>query len=399
MHIGILIPQFPGQTHIFFWREIQALEAMGVQVTIFSTRKPPTGIVVHDWSREAMERTVYLGELSPVDAVRGVPALVWPALWRDAVRAGPATVKDVLIAAPAARKLVRVCAERGIDHLHAHSCGRSALITALAQRVGGPGYGLTLHGFLEGYGSLQPLKWGNAAYATVIIDALLEDVRAELGEAVPDRTVIRPMGVDTEALKRESPYVPRGPDEPIRLFCCARLNPVKGYPDLMQACRLLLDRGVDIRLDIAGEDDVGGTGFRKVLEAELSRLNLGSHVRFLGAIDAEEVKARLTDAHLFVLASIAEPLGVAYMEAMSCEVPTIGTNAGGVPTLIRDGIDGVLVPPQDPKALADAIERLAGDPDQCLALSRAGRARIVAGYRAEMGAETIRDLTRAVLNG
>ncbi len=399
MHIGILIPQFPGQTHIFFWREIQALEKMGVQVTILSTRKPPAGIVAHDWSREAMERTIYLGELSPADAVFGLPALFWPALWRDALRAGPNAVKDVLIAAPAARKLARVCAERGIDHLHAHSCGRSALVTAMARRLGAPGYGVTLHGFLEGYGPLQRLKWGNAAYSTIIIDALLDEVRAALGDAVPERTVIRPMGVDTEVLKREAPYVPRGPDEPIRLFCCGRLNPVKGYVDLMQACRLLIDRGVDIRLDIAGEDDVGGTGYRKVLEAELSRLNLGAHVRFLGAVDAAEVKTRLSDAHLFVLASVAEPLGVAYMEAMSCEVPTIGTNAGGVPTLIRDGIDGVLVPPQDPKALADAIERLAADPEQCLALSRAGRARIVEGYRAEMGAETIRDLTQEVLAG
>lgn len=398
MHIGILIPQFPGQTHIFFWREILALEKMGVEVTIFSTRRPPAGLVAHSWSDEAMARTIYLGDMSPVEVALGAPALFWAELLRDVLRAGLAGIKDVLIAAPAARKLAKACAERKIDHLHAHSCGRTALIAALAGRFGAPGYGVTLHGLLDGYGPMQPFKWRNAAYATVITEALLADVQAALGEAVPQRVTIRPMGVDTDALRRTEPYVPRHAGEPIRLFCCARLNRFKGYTDLFQACRLLLDRGVDIRLEVAGEDDVGGTGYRKELEAEIVRLNLDAHVRLLGAIDAAEVRDRLLEAHLFVLASHAEPLGVAYMEAMSCEVPTIGTAAGGVPSLIRDGIDGVLVPPLDPKALADAIERLSGDAEACAALSVAGRARIVAGYRAEMGAETIRDLTRAALS-
>ena len=77
------------------------------------------------------------------------------------------------------------------------------------------------------------------------------------------------------------------------------------------------------------------------------------------------------------------------MEAMSCEVPTIGTAAGGVAELIRDGQDGILVPPRDPPAMADAILRLAGDPDMARRLGQAGRERIVSGFGAEAGAETL----------
>lgn len=74
--IGYLVPQFPGQTHVFFWREIAALEAMGVEPVLFSTRPPPAGLIAHDWSQAAMARTSYLGQLTPGAAAgrcRGCP--------------------------------------------------------------------------------------------------------------------------------------------------------------------------------------------------------------------------------------------------------------------------------------------------------------------------------------
>ena len=82
---------------------------------------------------------------------------------------------------------------------------------------------------------------------------------------------------------------------------------------------------------------------------------------------------------------------VALMEAMSSGVPTIGTAAGGVAELIADGRDGVLVPPGDAGALADAIGALADDPDRAIRLGRAGRARVVEGFGAGRGAQTLID--------
>ncbi len=70
-------------------------------------------------------------------------------------------------------------------------------------------------------------------------------------------------------------------------------------------------------------------------------------------------------------------------------VPTVGTNAGGVAELIEDGVSGILVPPKDPEALARAIARIADDPGLARRLSAAGRARIVEGFGAARGAETL----------
>ncbi len=387
--IAYLVPQFPGQTHIFFWREIQHLERMGVQVHLFSTTPPPPGLISHQWSQQAMDRTTYLASRSVPALLSSLPKLPIPEIAQEVRRDGLSVARDVAISTPAARRLVTECKRRGITHIHAHSCGRAAMIAAMANRIGGLDYSVTLHGPLQDYGPGQHLKWRRASFATIITHKIHAEVQSQLGPDLPARIRIQPMGIDADTLRRDTPYQPPAAEEPLRIFTCARLHFVKGHQDLLRAIRMLLDRGTDVRLHIAGEDDDGGTGFRHVLEREIRDLNLSGHATLLGAIDAEEVKRRLCDAHLFVLASWAEPLGVAYMEAMSCATPTIGTDAGGVPELIRNGQDGILVPPKNPEALARAIAALAVDPDRLIRLSAAGRQTVVDRFDSRLGAETL----------
>ncbi|MEM9579898.1 MAG: exopolysaccharide biosynthesis GT4 family glycosyltransferase EpsE, partial [Pseudomonadota bacterium] len=336
-------------------------------------------------------RTTYLASRSPADALRAIPRQKWLRLAGQMLREGAGFAKDVAICLPAATRLVAYARQHRMQHIHVHSCGRAALVAAFAKRMGGPDYSVTLHGPLSDYGPGQRIKWQDARFATVITRKLMGEIEAELGPHLPGDIRLRPMGVDTEALKRTAPYMPAQQGEPLRIFSCARLNIVKGHQDLMQATRHLLDRGVDVRVEIAGEDDAGGTGFRAELETRLKELHLQNHVTLLGAIDADTVRAKLLDAHLFVLASWHEPLGVAYMEAMSCEVPTIGTASGGVPEMITSGETAILVPPKSPDALADAIADLARDPDTARRLSTAGRDHIIANYRSALGAETLID--------
>ena len=382
--LGYLVPQFPGQTHIFFWREIAELEARGVEVHLFSTRPPPPGLVAHDWSERAMARTTYLGEPDVMAGLAALPRLPWREMRREG-----ATLTDIALSAPAAMRLLRACKTRGIAHVHVHSCGRAALLAAMARAMGGPNYSLTLHGPLSDYGTAQGVKWRNAAFATIITRKLLAEMRADLPDDLPERLMIQPMGVNTDVLSPAGPYQPVADGETLRLFSCGRLNIVKGHQDLMEAVKLLRDRGRDVTLAIAGEDDAGGTGYRHVLEAKIGELGLHDHVRLLGPIDAGAVKREIQRAHVFALASWHEPLGVALMEAMSCGIPTIGTDAGGVAELIRDGVDGVLVPPKSPEALAGAIAALADDPDRARKLSGQGRARIVEGFHSGRGAQML----------
>ena len=170
------------------------------------------------------------------------------------------------------------------------------------------------------------------------------------------------MGVDLSVFKRRKAYEPWTGESPLRLFSCGRLNYVKGHQDIIRAVSILRQSGMNVYLEIAGEDDLGGTGFRSELESLIAHDKLVDNVVLLGAVPEERVFEGLQSAHLFVLASHREPLGVAIMEAMSCGTPVIATNRGGVPELIDHGVDGYLVPPQDNKILAEAIRYLAQDP-------------------------------------
>lgn len=389
--LGYLVPQFPGQTHIFFWREIAEIEALGATPVLLSTRKPPEGLIAHDWSQQAMARTTYLGAVSLARAARALPRLPrlpWRALLREARRDGAAVLKDALVCAAAAVALRDHCVREGIAHVHVHSCGRAALIAAFARHLGGPGYSLTLHGALEVYGPGQRYKWRHARFATVITRRLIAEMRAAQPDDLP-RLVLQPMGVDTGFLRRDAPYEPVRPGETLRLFSCGRLNIAKGHQDLIEAVRRLRAAGHDVTLEIAGQDDDGGSGFRLVLEQLIRQHGLQAHVRLLGAVDAGTVKARLLQAHVFALASWYEGLGVAYMEAIACGVPTIGTDTGGVRELIDDGVEGLLVPPKAPEVLAETILKIARDPALARRLSGAGRARIEREFTARLGAETL----------
>jgi len=389
LRIGYIVPQFPGQTHIFFWREIQALEAMGHDVHVFSTRKPPRRLRAHQWSEQAMARTTYIGRIDPIPATAAFARLVARGLPAWILREGPRFAGEAFLSFTAAERLRAEAAMRGLDHIHAHSSGRAALIAAFARLMGGPRYSLTLHGPLSENGPGQRIKWRHASFGTIITQKILGELEQSLKGYLPDRLIVRPMGVDPEALHRTTPYQAPERGRPVRLFSCARLNIVKGHQDVMAAVRQLLDLGVDVRLEIAGEDDQGGTGYRRELETLLKKLRLQDHVRLLGALDAEAVKAKLQEAHLFVLASWHEPLGVAYMEAMSMGVPTIGTDAGGVSELITDGSTGYLVEPRNPGQLARTVRTLVANPDALMRLSDAGRAHIEAHFRASQSAEIL----------
>ncbi|MCV2893394.1 exopolysaccharide biosynthesis GT4 family glycosyltransferase EpsE [Lentibacter sp. XHP0401] len=385
----MLIPQFPGQTHIFFWREILELQKMGVNVTLFSTRPPPAGLISHRWSQDAMVRTNYLVDTNPVNAAMALVRFPWAALRQDLRHEPREFLKDILLSLPAARRLAKACKAAGITHVHAHSARRAATIAALAKVIWGLDYSVTLHGPMSDYGPGQGFKWRHARFGTVITRKLMRELGEALGDDLPKHLYLQPMGVDTDELTRTTPYEAPVEGGPLRLFSCGRLNIVKGHQDVMEAVKLLRDRGIDAKLEIAGQDDDGGAGYYGVLAAKIKELGLEAHVTLLGAIDAEAVQEKLLAAHIFVLASWHEPLGVAYMEAMSCAVPTVGTDAGGVPELITHDENGVLVPPKDPEALADMLASLAATPERLMALSVAGRKTIVEGFSSRKGAQTL----------
>ena len=153
-----------------------------------------------------------------------------------------------------------------------------------------------------------------------------------------------------------------GADE-LALVTIANYRRQKGYGDLLQAASILRDRDVRARFFVIGHGP---------LEAEVralhAQLGLGGSVELLGyRPDAVRVAAA---CDLFVLASHFEGLPLAIMEALALGLPVVATRVGGVPEAVRDGVEGLIVPPRRPALLAEAIEELASDPARRAVLAR-----------------------------
>jgi colanic acid/amylovoran biosynthesis glycosyltransferase len=402
--VAYLIPEFPGQTHAFFVREINVLERLKYRVELLSTRRPASSLIVHSWSQEAIGRTSYLtplngkGVLSILrELARSGPRGWWRCLASIARADGVSLKGRIRLAGLVAMgaRAASLASTAGCTHIHAHSCADSAHIAMFSSLLSGTTYSMTLHGPLEDYGPNQPEKWRNAAFALVITRRLDEEVREQLAGYLPPAVAIAPMGVDVDHFRRSGPYRPWDGSGPCRIFTCGRLNQVKGHDDLIRAVGMLATEGIDAHLHIAGASTETDEQFRRELEQLIVDLGLSDRVSLLGAVPEERVRDELNECHVFALASWHEPLGVAIMEAMAMEAPVVATAAGGVAELIDEGVEGILVPPRDPKALANALRLILREPTLAAGLGQAGRSRVVNEFHSGVSAETIARLLDA----
>jgi glycosyltransferase involved in cell wall biosynthesis len=149
----------------------------------------------------------------------------------------------------------------------------------------------------------------------------------------------------------------------------ARLRPEKDFPTLIRAVAIAVRRDPAFRLEIAGDGPEEGA-----IRALVAELGLEGHVRFLGLV--RDVPSVLRRASQFVLSSTSEGIPVTLLEAMARGLPTVATRVGGIPEVVAEGETGLLVPPSDPAAMAEALLAVAGDPARGEAMGRAGRARV-----------------------
>jgi colanic acid/amylovoran biosynthesis glycosyltransferase len=402
--IGYFIPEFPGQTHIFFWRELKELRALGLKPEIVSTHRPQQHLISHTWSDAAARETIYLFPpgLKLLGTALGEILRAGPRAWLRCAKCIAAADVSGLAARLRLTGLVLIGAElagiarqRSWKHVHVHSCANAANIALFANLLTGLSYSLTLHGGLHDYGPNQRCKWQQAAFGIVITRTLKAALTESLGSALPERIEIAPMGADLSVLKRSRPYEPWDGTGPCAIFSCGRLNPCKGHDDAVRAVALLRQQGIDARLTIAGQDDTSGGSYRKILDALIKELQLEGSVTLLGAVAEEAVRRQLEAAHVFVLASLQEPLGVAIMEAMAMGVPAVATREGGVPELIAHDADGLLVDARAPEQLAAALTRVLRDAELARRLSTAGRRTVAERFHSGVSARVLADCVNA----
>jgi glycosyltransferase involved in cell wall biosynthesis len=219
--------------------------------------------------------------------------------------------------------------------------------------------------------------------------AMLDEVRRELGAALPASVEIAALGVDTGLFRRPTAYEPWQPGETCRIYSCGRLNPVKGHVYLIEALLELRRRGVPAILEIAGEDEQGGRGYRREFEQFIAERAAGDFVRLLGAVSEGQSRECMARAHVFALASLDEGVSVAVMEAMSMELPTVCTRVGGMHELVDSGVDALLVPAREPGALADALFGLLQEPERALRLGKQARLKVVSRFDHRIGAQVL----------
>jgi L-malate glycosyltransferase len=156
--------------------------------------------------------------------------------------------------------------------------------------------------------------------------------------------------------------------EEVLVLTVANLRPEKGYDVLLDTVRLMADRGLPVRVAAVGRGPLD-----EELASRQQELGLGRSFQFLGPRD--DVLELMTGSDIFVLASRQEGLPVVLMEATSVGLAIVATAVGGVPQVITDGVDGLIVPPGAPSALADALERLISDPQLRRRLALEAKAR------------------------
>ena len=387
--IAYLIPEFPGQTHIFIWREISQMRRWGVDIQLFSTRPPPADSAArHTFATRARDETEYLWP-RPLFAIARAcartaytqPIVLGRAVARAWTKGDSSRRASVLPLLAAASVLAAELRSRRIRHVHVHSAGRAALLATIAQDLTGVPYSVNVSTRLESWGGGMRAKLENAAFVVVPAQWLRDQIEKDYPTLTGTRILVAPTAVDTERWTRAEAW---NGAEPFRLVTVARLHPGKRHDLVIRTVARLRASGRDVRLEI-----VGGGAQASALAALVRRLGLTGYVGLSGSLPEHEVMARLKRAHTFVLASEFEALPVSCMEAMAAGVPTIATEVGGVGEIITDGRDGLLVPAGDGDRLAVAIERVMDDAALRARLADEGRTTIVERFDSRIGAAAV----------
>lgn len=375
--IGYFVPEWPSQTHAFFWRELSELRELFENVAVISTKRPPKSACRHTFTASEVRNTYYLFP------VRFGVLLGHPRFVATSARILASYITGTSCRLVEKLKLVglALCAielalfgrRNGLTHVHGHSCANAAHILSMAERLGVFSYSLTLHGDLEVYGDEHRSKMSGAKFVSAVTRPLADQVRSLMfgtDLAVPVIT----MGVDTERFTPPSAKVRR---QPLVMTTIARLNIAKGHRFALEALRLVRDRGVDVRYIIAGSGP-----FEDEVRSKISDLRLDEHVQIVGSLGEREVLDTLRSSDIFILPSVGlgEAAPVSVMEAMACGVPCIVSRIGGTEDMITDGVEGLLVEQADVDGLARAIIKLATDERLRTQLGSGGRQRAVQSF-------------------
>ena len=279
-------------------------------------------------------------------------------------------------------RLIRYLRRERVGILHTHLFEPSAVGLLAGVLAGTRGRVMTRH--YSNYHTRIGKKWhvrvdqlcNRMSHAVIAVSQHTADHIVHEEAAPAEKVHVALNGIDFSRVKvsdRDAPARLRRewcPDGGHLLVVPGRLHPEKGHTYLFQALSTIR-RQVACPVVVV----VAGAGpFESAYREEVRSLGCEEIVRFLGF--RRDISDVIAAADLVVLPSVAEAFGLVVAEALCLGTPIVATHVGGIPEIVEDGIDGVLVPPADSKALADAIVRVLGDPERRRLMVSAGRERV-----------------------
>lgn len=396
LRVAYVMSRFPKITETFILYEILELERRGVAVEVFPLLREPAK-VVHPEAARLMPRVRFQPFVSAA-----IIAAHWR-VFRRAPRRYLATLAEVLWGTrrspnfflgalgiwPKSVAMAEQMECRGVAHLHAHFASHPALAALIVHRLTGIPFSFTAHGSdIHIDQTMFGAKLRAARFGITVCRYNVDFLAERCGEWVRGKLRVLHCGTDPETFTADE--APAPPGKPFTILCVGALREVKGHRHLIDACTLLRARGIRLRCRLIGEGDLHGDLMRRI-----NRAGLWEQVHLLGARPRAAVSAEMRAADVVVLPSILgrrgdrEGVPVALMEAMASGKPVVSSRQSGIPELVEDGVEGLLCPPGDARALADALETLARDAELRRRMGAAGRRKILAEFDMRQSAQLL----------
>ncbi len=376
LRTAYLSSEYPAISHTFIFREVQALRRQGFDVKTASIRTPGNVALMTPEEQADEKGTLCIKDCGFARLATAHATLKLGSffaymrmfsyalsLWQN----GPVSLFKALAYFAEAGVLVHWMRKEKIRHVHVHFANPAATVALIGAASGLIEFSLSVHGPDEFYNineDLIPEKVRKAVFARCISFYCRSQLERVTEYKDWDKFHIVRCGIDL------AKYAVRpDPNNAVaEILCVGRLVPAKGQHLLVKACHALKERGVAFHLTL-----VGAGPDRDSLEALVAQLGIKELVTFTGPVGQGEIHAYYDKADIFALPSFAEGLPVVLMEAMGKGIPCVTTSITGIPELVIDGANGLLVPASDWEGLADRLQRLIEEPALRKTLGAAAR--------------------------
>jgi glycosyltransferase involved in cell wall biosynthesis len=396
--IAYIVKAWPRLSETFILNEIISLEQRGVPIRIFSVKERDPG-PAHSKIAQVRGEVTYLAFWP--NWKRTVPANLrtlcrqpgrYLRVLLEAIKVN--VIRHRRFAPPwhffEAAYLTDILFREPVDHLHAHFASTPALVAMYTHRLSGIPYTFTAHA-KDIYVSDPVVFRAKLEEARAVVTCTaynLSYLFAQYGPLCDQKVHCIYHGLDISQFKFNMSRKVDS-DKPM-ILSVARLVEKKGLGDLIAAADILRRRGRVFHVEI-----IGSGPQREILQAQAKRLGLADRVRLPGAQAHDVVCLAYQRASVFVLPSVIASNGDrdgipnVLLEAMASGVPVVSTPISGIPELIESGLDGLLVPPNNPAALAEAIDKLLASQEMRESLARAARAKIESSFSLDASAERL----------